>query len=206
MTQLLYILDIIGVIVFAFSAVLTAKRARLDIFGALVVALITALGGGTTRDVLLGRTPVFWIQNEMYLLVIIPAAIISFYLLRNQRPSRLSRRILLTLDALGLAVFTVIGAEIARSAGVPPIVIVLLAVMTGTFGGIIRDVFLTQLPVVLHREIYATASLSGAMLYTVLSRFPSIPLEAITLLSITLIFTVRMFSIRRRWSLPVLQE
>jgi uncharacterized membrane protein YeiH len=200
MLTLLYWLDLLGVAVFALSGVLSAKTMKLDLFGVAVVAIITAIGGGTVRDLLLGRTPVFWMQDETYLLIALATAIISFYILRHRDPES---RILLTFDALGLAVFTVIGVDVARSVGVSPLISVLMGVMTGTFGGIIRDLLFNRIPVVLHRDIYATAALIGALvdvLLTMLALNPNLVIG----LGVATTFSVRMLSVRHRWSLPTM--
>ena len=200
MLTLLYWLDLLGVAVFALSGVLSAKTMKLDLFGVAVVAIITAIGGGTVRDLLLGRTPVFWMQDETYLLVALATAIISFYILRHRAPES---RILLTFDALGLAVFTVIGVDVARSVGVSPLISVLMGVMTGTFGGIIRDLLFNRIPVVLHRDIYATAALIGALvdvLLTMLALNPNLVIG----LGVATTFSMRMLSVRHRWSLPTM--
>lgn len=202
MPNLLYTLDLIGVAVFAFSGVLSARTMKLDLFGVIVVAIITAIGGGTVRDTLLGRTPVFWMQDDAYLFVAISTAIVSFYLLRKRDPMR---RALLVLDALGLAVFTVIGVDVARSMGVSPMVMVIMGVMTGTFGGIIRDLLFSQVPVVLHREIYATAALVGAIVDVALTMI-GIEANIVIIISVLTTFGVRMLSVRNRWSLPTLSD
>ena len=202
MSNLLYTLDLIGVAVFAFSGVLSARTMKLDLFGVIVVAIITAIGGGTVRDTLLGRTPVFWMQDDAYLFVAISTAIVSFYLLRKREPMR---RVLLVLDALGLAVFTVIGVDVARSVGVSPLVMVVMGVMTGTFGGIIRDLLFSQVPVVLHREIYATAALVGAIVDVALTMI-GIEANIVIIISVLTTFGVRMLSVRNRWSLPRLSD
>lgn len=202
MTNFLYILDLIGVAVFAFSGVLSAKTMKLDLFGVIVVAIITAIGGGTLRDTLLGRTPVFWMQDDAYLFVAISTAVVSFYLLRKREPLR---RALLVLDALGLAVFTVIGVDVARSVGVSPLVMVIMGVMTGTFGGIIRDLLFSRVPVVLHREIYATAALVGAVVDVALTMI-GIEANIVIIVSVLTVFSVRMLSVRNRWTLPTLSD
>lgn len=202
MTNFLYVLDLIGVAVFAFSGVLSAKTMKLDVFGVVVVATITAIGGGTVRDTLLGRTPVFWIQDDTYLFVAISTAIISFYILRKREPMQ---RLLLIFDALGLAVFTVIGVDVARSVGVSPLVAIIMGVMTGTFGGIIRDLLFSRVPLILRREIYATAALIGALVDVCLIAL-GMDADVVAILSVITTFSVRMLSVRQRWSLPTLSD
>src|SRR5690606_35899885 len=122
----LYLLDLIGVAVFAVSGALAAGRKSLDLLGVLVVAVVTAIGGGTLRDLLLDRHPIFWIEDQTYLIVITVAALFTIGYVRLHRPPNKS---LLIADAFGLAVFTVIGAQVAESAGHPPLMIVLMGMM-----------------------------------------------------------------------------
>ena len=158
MSELLYWLDLFGVAVFAVSGALEAARKQLDIVGFLFVAAVTGIGGGTLRDILLDR-PVFWLHEPVYLWVTSGAALVTFlvapHIQRRATP-------LLWADAVGLAVFSVLGAQHALDAGVGPAVAVLLGSMTATFGGLIRDVVCTETPLILKREVYATAAAAGA--------------------------------------------
>jgi len=159
---MLYWADLAGVAVFAVSGVLAAGRKRLDLLGVVVVAALTAVGGGTTRDLLLDRHPIFWIADPTYLVVIGAAALATFVYVRV-RPPPLGA--LLVADALGLALFTMTGAQVAESAGLAPIIVVVMATMTGAAGGVLRDIMCAEIPLVLHRDIYATAAIVGAALY-----------------------------------------
>ena len=158
MSELLYWLDLFGVVVFAVSGALEAARKQLDIVGFLFVAAVTGIGGGTLRDLLLDR-PVFWLHEPVYLWLTSAAALVTFvvapHIQRRATP-------LLWADAVGLAVFSVLGAQHALDAGVGPAVAVLLGSMTATFGGLIRDVVCTETPLILKREVYATAAAAGA--------------------------------------------
>jgi uncharacterized membrane protein YeiH len=158
MPQLLFWLDLTGVAVFAISGALEAARKQLDPVGFLFVAAVTGIGGGTLRDVLLDR-PVFWVHQPIYLWVTSAAAVVTFFVAPH-----LQRRLsaLLWADALGMAVFCVLGARTALDAGAGPAVVVLMGTMTATFGGLIRDVVCTETPLLLKREIYATAAAAGA--------------------------------------------
>ena len=159
---MLYWADLAGVAVFAVSGVLAAGRKRLDLLGVVVVAALTAVGGGTTRDLLLDRHPIFWIADPTYLVVIGAAALATFVYVRV-RPPPLGA--LLVADALGLALFTMTGAQVAESAGLAPISVVVRATITGAAGGVLRDIMCAEIPLVLHRDIYATAAIVGAALY-----------------------------------------
>lgn len=159
---MLYWADLAGVAVFAVSGALAGGRKGLDLLGIVVVAALTAVGGGTTRDLLLDRHPIFWIADPTYLVVIGAAALATFVYV-HVRPPPLGA--LLVADALGLALFTMTGAQVAESAGLAPIIVVVMATMTGAAGGVLRDIMCAEIPLVLHRDIYATAAIVGAALY-----------------------------------------
>lgn len=160
--DILQFLDYAGVCVFAISGALVAARLRTDIIGFALLATITGIGGGTLRDLILGRTPVFWVSDPSYLWICGLTSIVVFFLAHyiNER-----RRALIWADALGLAVFTVVGTRIALEAGASPTVCVLMGMMTATFGGIFRDALSGQESLITKKEIYATATFFGACLY-----------------------------------------
>ncbi len=160
--MLLYVLDLVGVAVFAVSGALAAGRKSMDLFGVIVIAVVTAIGGGTIRDLLLDRHPIFWIQDTTYLVVIIAVAVATPLYSRFRA---VPGKALLVADALGLAVFTVIGAQIAEQEHLPGIIVAMVATITGAAGGVVRDVLCTEVPVILRKDIYATASLAGAVVY-----------------------------------------
>ena len=166
--MLLRVLDLVGVGVFAISGALAAGRRRLDLIGVVVLAAVTAIGGGTIRDVLLDRHPIFWLIDPSYLIVIVASAIGT---LLYTRWARIPWETLDVADALGLALFSVVGAQIARTAGLPAGACVLLGAVTGSAGGVIRDVLTAQIPAVMQRgSLYATAALAGTSLYVLLAR------------------------------------
>jgi uncharacterized membrane protein YeiH len=152
-------LDAAGVFVFAVSGAITASRKQLDIVGFVFVASVTGIGGGTLRDLLLGRDPVFWIAVPDYLYVTTAAAVLVYF-----TAHLVERRytVLLWADAIGLALFCVLGARIALLTGTGPLVAILMGVMTATMGGLIRDVVCGERPLILEREVYATAAALGA--------------------------------------------
>jgi uncharacterized membrane protein YeiH len=162
---MLYLLDLLGVAVFAVSGALAAGRAGLDLLGVVVIASFTAIGGGTVRDLLLNRHPIFWIQDPTYLIVIVVAALATVVYARVLPPPE---HALLVADALGLALFAIVGAQIAETAGLSPIIVVLMGTVTGVAGGVLRDVLTTQIPLILRADIYATAAIAGIALYLVL--------------------------------------
>ncbi|RMG87119.1 MAG: trimeric intracellular cation channel family protein [Chloroflexi bacterium] len=199
MTALLYILDLSGVAVFAITGTLAVRHKKLDLFGVVVVAVVTAIGGGTLRDVLLGRTPVFWVKDAAYLVVAGSAAVVTVVFVRF---INFPRRALLIADALGLGLFTVLGADIALDAGVHPAIAAAMGVMSGTAGGVIRDLLANEIPLILRKEIYAIASLCGAVVYIVLLQL-SVGTQPAALAGAAITFVLRVAAIRWRWSFPV---
>ena len=165
MSSVIVFLDFFGIAVFAMSGALTAGHKQLDIFGVLVVALIACLGGGTLRDVILGAHPVIWVANPAYLYVGISAAMVVFVLARFVR---LPLRTLEVCDAIGLAFFTLAGLQKAQSLGHSADIALLMGLMTGVAGGILRDVLCNEIPLIFQREIYATAAIAGGALFLVL--------------------------------------
>ena len=162
MQSILYAMDLFGVAVFAVSGSLAAGRKHMDLFGVAVLATVTALGGGTLRDLVLGDLPVFWVLAPVYLLVAVTTGILTFFLVRFRD---LPGKLLSVADAFGLAVFTVVGTQKALALNAPPGVALVMGVMTAVAGGMLRDVLSGESPLILSREIYATASLCGAIVY-----------------------------------------
>lgn len=163
--QLLYLFDLFGVAVFSVSGALAAGRKSLDLLGVVVIAVVTAVGGGTTRDLLLDRHPIFWIADPTYLFVIIVSAVITIWYSRYYNPPE---KALLLADALGLAVFTILGANITQEIVTNGVIVVIMAAITGTVGGLIRDVLSNEIPMIMRRDIYATSSLAGGTVYLLL--------------------------------------
>lgn len=156
-------LDFVGVAVFAVSGALAAGRKELDLLGVIVLALVTAIGGGTIRDVLLGRHPIFWLSNGSYILVITASALLTVAYARWRRPPHSA---LLVADALGLALFSITGAQIAERMGLPAVSGIVLGTVTGSAGGIVRDILSAEIPLVLRRgNLYATAAIAGTATY-----------------------------------------
>lgn len=187
----LYLLDLFGVAVFAVSGALTAGRKSMDLFGVIVVAVITAIGGGTVRDILLDERPIFWIEDPTYLIVILAATAATILYGRFLRPPRVS---LLVADAFGLAVFTFIGAQTSYATGAPYLIVVVMGAITGSAGGIMRDVLCAEVPLILRREIYATASVAGAVVFVLLQEIGAAS-PLLPLLSIATVFVLRLAAI-----------
>lgn len=193
---MLFLFDIFGTAVFAITGSLVGKQKQMDIFGVIVIALVTALGGGTLRDILLGRLPVFWISQPEIIVVCVVAALFTF-IASDKIP--FPRRTLLLSDAIGLATFSVIGAQTAID--FHPIIAVIMGGMTGTAGGMIRDLLSDEIPVILRRDIYATAAMSGASVF-VLLHHGDVNTDLALFLGATITLLVRLLAIRRRWNLP----
>lgn len=196
----LYLLDLIGVAVFAVSGALVAGRKQFDLLGVAVIATVTAIGGGTVRDVLLDRHPVFWIRDPTYLPVILAAAALTVLYARFRRPPRIS---LLIADALGLALFTISGAQIAEERDLPGIIVVLMGTITGTAGGLLRDVLSAEVPLLLRQtDLYATAAIVGATAYLLLQAAGLEPMHAAVVGMVTIV-VLRLAAILWRLRLPV---
>lgn len=163
-SMLLYLIDLFGTAIFAVSGVLLAGRLKMDPFGVTVLGSVTAIGGGTIRDMALGATPVFWITDTNYLWTILITCLLTMIIVR--RPKRLAWWVLPVCDAIGLAVFVGIGVDKAMHYQDSALVAIIMGVITGCGGGIIRDVLAREVPMVLRSEVYATACLIGGVFHT----------------------------------------
>ena len=198
----LYILDLVGVAVFAVTGALAAGRRRLDLIGVLALAAVTAVGGGTVRDLLLDRRPIFWLTDARYLVVIIVAALATVLYVRWARVPGITLDV---ADALGLALFSIAGTQIAEGTGLPALSCVLLGTVTGVAGGVIRDVLTAQVPVVLRRgSLYAAAAIVGASLYVILARLGLVRPTA-TLVGMAVVAALRLAAIWWGLTLPVFE-
>lgn len=157
---MLYALELFGVCVFAMAGAIEAARNRFDLFGVLVLAFVSALGGGTLRDLLLDRAPLSWVADTGLAYV---ALVSGFGMFLLAKFVRIPFRALLYADAFGLAAFTVSGTQLAMNQQAPPLVAVMMGMATGIFGGIIRDIMANEIPLIFRRDVYATASLLGAL-------------------------------------------
>ena len=196
---LLYGIALAGVAVQASSGVLEAGRRPFDLFGMVVVALAAALGGGTLRDVMLDRK-VFWITDQSYLITAVLAGLATFALVRIRA---LPPKLFLLPDAVGLALFTVSGTQAALAMGAPGLVASLMGVITGVFGGILRDVLCNQIPLVFIGELYATASWAGALLLVALTLWGGVSPGWAALAGGSLVLVIRLGALAFNWRLPV---
>ncbi|HEV2147352.1 MAG TPA: trimeric intracellular cation channel family protein [Longimicrobiaceae bacterium] len=199
---MIYALQLLGVAVFAASGALSAGRKRMDLMGVLVIAIVTALGGGTIRDVLLDRHPVFWIANPAFVVVSIAGAVATLLFARTRRPPVHSLAI---ADALGLGFFTIGGVQIALQAGVGGVVAVLMGTITGAAGGVIRDVLSAEIPLIFRKgHLYASTAIAGATLFLLLEA-AGLAYPVPSLAGMVAIVGLRFASILRGWKLPVFE-
>ena len=196
--SLLYILDLIGTFAFAISGAMHSARKQLDAFGIFITAFLTALGGGTIRDFLLGRSPVGWMQDINYIIVVFIAVIVSFIAYRQLL--KLSKTMFL-FDAIGIGVFTIVGINIAMSYNINIVLSITMGMVSACFGGILRDIFLTQIPLILRKEIYATACLLGGVLYVLLEQV-NVAQEFNMIITILFIIMIRVTAVKYHLSLP----
>lgn len=194
----LSIIDILGTFAFAVSGAFSAMEKKLDPFGVIILSFVTAIGGGTLRDVLIGDTPVGWLKNDTTTVVIIVAAIGTMLF------GKFLKRFTITLflfDAFGLGLFTLIGVEKGLELQLSPGICVALGTITGSFGGVIRDVLLNNVPLVFRKEIYASVSILGGLLYLLLLKVEMLSHFA-TILSILFIVVFRVIVVRFKLALP----
>jgi uncharacterized membrane protein YeiH len=199
--MLLYVLDLLGVAVFAVSGALAAGRLGLDLLGVVVLASVTAIGGGTLRDVLLNRHPVFWIADARYLLVILVAALATVLFAALITPAG---QALLVADALGLALFAITGAQVAEERKLSPLIVVLMGTMTASAGGVVRDVLSGVVPLLLRRDIYASAAVAGIVIY-LLAQAAGARRGLAFSAGIASVAGLRLAAIAFGWQLPVFQ-
>ncbi|MCB1702637.1 MAG: trimeric intracellular cation channel family protein [Pseudomonadales bacterium] len=198
MDSVIHLVDVLAVAVFAISGALAAAEKKLDILGFILFGIVTGIGGGTARDLLLGTDTVFWVSDNLYLWMCIGAAVATWFL----APLLTSlHRVLLWADAVGLALFCVLGTIKAQAWGASPLVAVVMGMMTATFGSVIRDTLLNQEPVLLGPEIYVTAALLGSTGYIVLDALPATAALAMPL-AIALAFMLRAAAILFGLRLP----
>lgn len=194
----LYIIDLIGTAVFAISGALTAFDKKLDIFGVSAVAFITALGGGTLRDLLIGSTPVAWMNNPYYLVMIVTGIVIAV-LFRNivQR----LRRTFFLFDTIGIAVFTILGLQKSLDIGVTPVIGILMGMVSAVFGGVTRDIVCNEIPLIFRKEIYALTCIAGGIVYVALAYFNIAQAIAIVVTALFII-AFRVLAVKYHWHLP----
>ena len=197
--EFIKLIDILGTVAFAVSGAYAAMQKKLDVFGVLIIAFVTAIGGGTVRDMMIGDLPVSWIRNIDYCLTII-LTVIAVILFKDKIFKNLQKTLLI-FDSIGLGFFTVLGVQKGMAIGLNPAICVALGTITGCFGGIIRDMLLNNIPLIFRKEIYATACIAGGSLYFLLLFF-KIPPEINNGICILVVFLIRMLSVTFDWRLP----
>lgn len=197
MDNIIYYADMIGTLVFAISGVLAAIEHKFDLVGSFILGFVTAVGGGTVRDVLIGETPVGWMKDMNYFLMVVLAIPIC-YLARKQ-VLRL-RKSLFLFDTIGIALFTILGFQKTLALGLPPIVAMMMGVVSACFGGVTRDVLANEVPLIFRKEIYASACFAGAVVYYILMQISS--WEIINfLMALFTVIIIRYLAVRYRWAL-----
>lgn len=197
-----HLLDLIGTMAFAMSGALTAMNKKLDPFGVFIIAFVTAVGGGTLRDVMIGRTPVGWMLDLNYVYVIVIGFILAI-LFRKKFDKLLTP--LFLFDTIGLGVFTLIGLEKGISIGLHPLICISLGTITACFGGVIRDILCSEIPVVFRKEIYATICILGGIVFFILRKL-NVDNDILYLVTSLIIITLRIMAVKFKWYLPAFEH
>ncbi len=198
MVNISAIIEISGTVAFAISGAFSAMQKRLDAFGVLIMGFVTAVGGGTIRDVLIGDTPVAWMRDYQTPLIILGTVIATIIFRNYLKHLKIT---LFLFDALGLGLFTVIGMQKGANIGLNPGICIALGTITGCFGGVVRDILLNEIPLLFHKkEIYATACIIGGVIYFLL--LPVLDANVVKVIAVALICSIRIISVKRNWSLP----
>ena len=196
-----FTIDILGTIAFAISGVLVAMEKKLDLFGVFIIAFVTAVGGGTLRDMLIGNTPVVWMRDYTYVVVIF-ASVVLAVLFANQL--KYLRRTLFLFDTIGIGLFTMLGIEKGLSTDLLPIMCIALGTITACFGGVIRDILCNEIPIIFRKEIYATACIIGGACYFALVLLPFDGAYAY-IGAIVIIIAIRIWAVKFGVTLPKLK-
>jgi len=196
--NLIYTIDLLGTLVFAISGVTAAVEKKFDLVGASILGIVTAVGGGTLRDVLIGQTPVGWMTDLNYLLVIFLALPICYFF----QPFILKlRKGVFIFDTIGIGLFTVLGVQKTLAVGLSPAIALLMGVVSAVFGGVIRDVLSNQVPLIFRKEIYASACLIGGLVFLAIDKVTPGSWYAM-IAAITVVIIIRYLSVKKNWGLP----
>ena len=197
-----YIIDILGTISFAISGVLIAMNKRMDVFGVLIIAFVTAVGGGTLRDVLIGDKPVSWMKDMTFVYVILGS---TFSAILFKSKIDYLRKSLFLFDTIGIGLYTLVGIEKGLSAGLHPIICIALGTMSACFGGVIRDILCNEIPVIFRKEVYATACILGGLSYFLIRKLP-VENDLVFVISGLVVIITRVVAVRFKVSLPSLYK
>ncbi len=196
--DIIYALDLAGTFVFAISGTLTAANKKFDIFGALVIAFVTALGGGTIRDVLIGSQPVSWMLDLNYLAIIGIAVVVSLFF--KSYIQRL-RKTMFLFDTIGIGLFTILGLQKTLLLEISPVIALMMGTVSAVFGGVLRDILCGEVPLIFRKEIYATACIAGGILFLVLKNL-QVNYDISVWSTVLFIIVLRILAVKRKWSLP----
>ncbi|WP_153913986.1 trimeric intracellular cation channel family protein [Shewanella sp. TC10] len=188
----------IGILAEAMTGALAAGKKQMDLFGVVIIGCVTAIGGGTLRDMLLGNYPIIWVENVHYLLAIAGASLLTVMIAPLMR---YLARLFLAIDAIGLAVFSIVGAQKTLMLGYSAEIAIVMGVVTGVFGGVIRDILCNQVPLIFKKELYALVALLTAILYVGM-KFSGVAEWISLTVAVTFGFSFRMLAIRYHWSMP----
>ncbi|MDX1365228.1 trimeric intracellular cation channel family protein [Arenibacter latericius] len=193
-----FIFDMIGTVAFAVSGVMVAMDKKLDLFGVFIIAFVTAVGGGTLRDFLIGDTPVLWLKDHTYLYTITAITILAILLRSKKKYVRTS---LFLFDSIGIGFYTLLGIAKGLSVGLSPVMCIALGTITACFGGVIRDILCNEIPVIFRKEIYATACIFGGLSFFLIRELPINELYA-DIATILLVIGIRLWAVKFKISLP----
>ncbi len=200
--ELIYVLDILGTFAFAISGALVASDKKFDLFGVIIIAFITSVGGGMLRDVLIDAHPINWIGDLNYLYTIFIAVVFTF--LFKSKIAYLSKTMFL-FDTIGISVFTLLGLEKGLSFNLHPIIALIMGMISAVFGGVLRDVLTNKIPLIFEKEIYASACLAGGITYLLLNYF-NVPVNLIFIISSSVIVLIRIIAVKFHLQLPKIKD
>ena len=192
------ILNLLGTVAFAISGALSAMNRRLDLFGIFIIAFVTAIGGGTIRDILIGSTPVTWMENTIYIYLIGLVTILA--IIFRKKLDHLKKSLFL-FDSIGLGIFTITGVELGIQNDLNPIISITLGTMTGTFGGVVRDILCNEIPVIFRKEIYATACIVGGLAFIFFYEL-GMAQDVIYIITSVTVIVIRLLAVKFHISLP----
>jgi len=197
MDYFILFIDYFGTFVFAISGVLRGVKKQFDLFGVFILGFVTAVGGGTLRDILIGSTPVGWMKKDAYLLIIALAVPCCYFF--KDKILKLKSGVFL-FDTIGIGLFTILGLQKTLQLGLSPVMAVSMGIVSAVFGGVIRDVLSNEIPLIFRKEIYATACLFGALVYLACNSF--LTTDIAMSISIICVIAIRIVAIKRGWALP----